>query len=111
MKQQKQLAQNQQNTNNNGKNLQTQSDEMREQLIKNGLIPPVDQKQRDTFASQFGNPYQSTSLGTFSNLVHNVDVPFAQMVARQDSRYNPLQSFMLCQQLNNDLAAHGYIFG
>ncbi len=99
------------NNNNNGLSLQAQTDKIREQLAKNGQITPEQQQQRDAFASQFGNPYQSTSLGTFSNLVYNVDVPFAQMVARQESMYNPFQSFMLSEQMNRDLAAHGYIFG
>ena len=103
------LAQNQQN--NNGQSLPAQVEQIRQQIANNGKISPEEQKRRDNYASQFGNPYQSTSLGTFSNLVHNVDVPFAQMVVRQENLYNPFQSLLLCEQMQNDLAARGYIFG
>ncbi len=95
----------------NGQSLQAQTEQIKEQLARNGQVTPEEQKQRDNYASQFGNPHQSTSLGTFSNLVHNVDVPFAQLVLRQESLYNPFQSFLMSQQMNNDLAARGYIFG
>ena len=102
LKQQK-VTQNPQNL-PNGQNLQNQT-------ANNTVISPEEQQRRYAYASQFGNPYLTTSLGNFSNLVYNVDAPFAQMVARHDSLYNPFQSLALSQQINNDLAAHGYIFG
>ncbi len=93
-------------------NRQYQIDQLQKQLAQKRLIPPQDQKQRDAYASLFGNPHQQTSLGSFSNLVYNVDPAFAQMVVNHDMLYNPQQNgFALSQQMNNILAANGYIFG